>query len=111
MGLPDSGVKAGLDILAFVVSVDLGSHTNVSKSYGKVFMQNPTLLALCATQEWRGAGVLEAAHARRNICQYIAGEPTGDDNCKCGRPVRKGGVYCLDHHVICWIPKMVTRAA
>ncbi len=34
-------------------------------------------------------------------CQYIAGEPTGGDACKCGRPARAGSAYCEDHHDAC----------
>lgn len=31
------------------------------------------------------------------ICQWIEGEPTADDACKCGRRVRGGTVYCEQH--------------
>ena len=34
---------------------------------------------------------------RPRICQWIDGEPTGDDSCKCGRPVQPGRPYCPEH--------------
>ena len=34
---------------------------------------------------------------RFEICQWIEGEPRGDDSCKCGRPVRPGAPYCSTH--------------
>ena len=33
-------------------------------------------------------------------CQYIAGEPNGDDDCKCGTPIRPGSVYCTGQEPI-----------
>jgi len=30
-------------------------------------------------------------------CQWIAGTPTGDDDCKCGAPLY-GGSYCAEHY-------------
>lgn len=30
-------------------------------------------------------------------CQHIAGDPTGDDSCKCGAPVKPGSSYCREH--------------
>lgn len=34
-------------------------------------------------------------------CQYIAGEPTGGDACKCGQTIRTGSAYCEEHHDAC----------
>jgi hypothetical protein len=34
---------------------------------------------------------------RFESCQWIDGDPTADDSCKCGRQVRDGSVYCDDH--------------
>ena len=31
-------------------------------------------------------------------CQWISGEPTGDDSCKCGAPALIGLPYCAEHH-------------
>jgi hypothetical protein len=35
-------------------------------------------------------------------CQWIAGEPSADDGCKCGRPVRPASSYCAAHHRRAW---------
>jgi hypothetical protein len=37
-------------------------------------------------------------------CQFIAGEPTRDEGCKCGAPRKDGSPYCPDHHAICYHP-------
>lgn len=39
-------------------------------------------------------------------CQYIAGEPSGTDDCKCGRPTVTDSVrpYCATHLAICYPP-------
>ena len=37
-----------------------------------------------------------------HTCQYIAGQPTPDDSCKCDRPVLPGSSYCPEHHARCW---------
>lgn len=39
------------------------------------------------------------------ICQFIAGDPTNSDDCKCGHPAKLGSSYCARHHAICWITK------
>ena len=36
---------------------------------------------------------------RFESCQWIVGEPTGEDACKCGRPISRGGPYCERHEV------------
>lgn len=38
-------------------------------------------------------------------CQWIAGEPTIDDSCKCGAPTLKGAPYCADHWARAWRPR------
>lgn len=38
-----------------------------------------------------------------NSCQWIDGEPAGDDSCKCNAPVRAGSVYCLEHHDLAYL--------
>ncbi len=40
-------------------------------------------------------------HPATRGCQFIAGEPTGIDACKCGRPIRSGSAYCEEHHDAC----------
>ncbi len=35
-------------------------------------------------------------------CQYIAGRPSADDTCKCGRPSLPRSAYCAEHHARCW---------
>ncbi len=34
-------------------------------------------------------------------CQYIAGEASADDGCKCGRPIEPDSSYCARHAVVC----------
>ena len=34
---------------------------------------------------------------RFDTCQWIDGEPTSDESCKCGRAVRPGSAYCEGH--------------
>ncbi|NIA67925.1 hypothetical protein HBA54_04905 [Pelagibius litoralis] len=46
----------------------------------------------------------QSKHTRFKSCQYIAGEPSTDDSCKCGAPTDEGGIYCDQHHGLC-IPK------
>lgn len=45
-------------------------------------------------------------------CQFIAGEPTASDDCKCMAPVQPGSPYCPRHHSWCWsaAPKMKVAA-
>jgi hypothetical protein len=31
-------------------------------------------------------------------CQYIAGAPSADDSCKCGRHVKAGTSWCPNHY-------------
>lgn len=41
---------------------------------------------------------------RFRTCQFIAGQPTADDACKCGRPVERnpeGWPYCAEHYALC----------
>ena len=40
-------------------------------------------------------------HLPARDCQYIAGEPTGGDAGKCGRPIHAGSAYCEEHHDAC----------
>ena len=35
-------------------------------------------------------------------CQWIDGEPTADDRCKCSRRVKTGSSYCPAHHKRAW---------
>lgn len=35
-------------------------------------------------------------------CQYIAGEPTDNDLCKCGKLRQDRSAYCEEHHAICY---------
>ncbi len=35
-------------------------------------------------------------------CQWIAGEPSFDDACKCRRPTVEGFSYCADHNARAW---------
>ena len=45
-------------------------------------------------------------------CQFIAGEPSADDRCKCRSPAREGSSYCDFHHALCWMtaPKLKVAA-
>lgn len=40
--------------------------------------------------------------SRFHTCQFIEGDPTADDSCKCGEPCRVGSSYCPPHDAICW---------
>ena len=47
-------------------------------------------------------------------CQYIAGEPSADDSCKCLAPAVPGRPYCGPHAALCYIvyqPKPKAEAA
>lgn len=46
-------------------------------------------------EAFAGSGV------RFRRCQYIAGRPSADDTCKCGRPTDSRGVYCAAHQARC----------
>ena len=48
---------------------------------------------------------------RVHKCQYIEGEPSADDSCKCGKPAQVGWSECPDHHAICYYTPSVKRAA
>lgn len=53
---------------------------------------------------------------RPATCQYIEGEPTADDQCKCRRPVwRPGAAFCWQHHKLVyrreWNPRDDTPAS
>lgn len=37
-------------------------------------------------------------------CQYIEGEPTADDSCKCGKPSAPGFSWCADHKAVVYQP-------
>lgn len=39
----------------------------------------------------------------RHGCQWINGEPSGDNACKCGKPARSGSPYCPTHHNRCYL--------
>ena len=39
---------------------------------------------------------------RPKACQWIAGEPSADDACKCGEPVTPGRPYCDAHWARSW---------
>ena len=43
-----------------------------------------------------------AVLSNSSTCQFIAGDPSPDDSCKCGRPARLGSSYCPEHHARCW---------
>jgi hypothetical protein len=55
------------------------------------------------------------------LCQWIEGEPSEDDRCKCGAPAADGRSYCAAHEarayllveqaVGCAIPVAAPRAA
>mgnify|MGYP002624215135 FL=1 len=40
---------------------------------------------------------------RIKACQYIAGDPSHDDACKCGAPVQRGKPYCEAHQRRAWV--------
>ena len=35
-------------------------------------------------------------------CQFIAGKPSPDDTCKCGREVKPHSPYCPEHDARCY---------
>ena len=43
--------------------------------------------------------------ARVTRCQWIEGEPTGDDACKCGGRAVEGTAWCADHLARIWRPR------
>lgn len=48
--------------------------------------------------------------ARFRTCQFIEGEPSMDDACKCGAPAADG-VYCANHRERCSRPAKKAEAA
>ena len=40
--------------------------------------------------------------SREPRCQFIAGQPTVDDACKCGEPTLPGWPYCAEHRARCY---------
>jgi len=38
-------------------------------------------------------------------CQWISGDPTPFDECKCGAPTEKGGAWCAAHHAQVYVPR------
>ena len=53
--------------------------------------------ALCSGARARGLAAF--ASVRFRTCQWIEDEPSPDDACKCGRPVRGTGPWCAVHEV------------
>jgi hypothetical protein len=45
---------------------------------------------------WGGIRAIATGQASK-ACQWIAGEPTCDDSCKCLEPVANGKSYCNAH--------------
>ena len=39
---------------------------------------------------------------RPKTCQFIAGDPSADDKCKCGAKLKPGSSYCPEHDAMCW---------
>ena len=50
---------------------------------------------------WRKA---QLGKARFKVCQFIPGDPSADDACKCGEITRDGGPYCAHHRERCIMP-------
>jgi hypothetical protein len=48
--------------------------------------------------------------ARLRDCQWIEGEPTMDDACKCGAPT-VNGTYCAEHVALCTVPSSQAKPA
>ena len=44
-------------------------------------------------------------------CQFIEGEPTADDSCKCGAETLPGSAYCQAHFERCWLRVAPEEAA
>lgn len=59
-------------------------------SRGKGIRREPWLAPVSMSRGYDGAA------PRR--CQWIAGEPGGDDSCKCGASAIQGSAYCEPHH-------------
>ena len=41
-------------------------------------------------------------YVRFRFCQYIAGKPSPDDTCKCGRETKPRSPYCPEHDARCY---------
>lgn len=50
---------------------------------------------------WRKA---QLGKARFRTCQFIGGDPSANDACKCGNPTIDGGPYCAHHLERCTMP-------
>ena len=48
---------------------------------------------------------------RFHTCQWIEGQPSADDACKCGQPTQRGGPYCAAHHARRWRKRQRGEAA
>lgn len=61
----------------------------------------------------RGPGAIVPGFtgAPPRTCQYIKGEPSADDSCKCGKPAEPGRPYCAEHFAICYTPLPVKKQA
>ena len=51
------------------------------------------------------------AGARFRACQWIPGEPSADDACKCGAATGESRVYCSEHEKRVWRPERSEEAA
>ena len=43
---------------------------------------------------------------RPKACQFIEGEPSFDESCKCRKPLLPGSSYCPEHHARCWFGRV-----
>ncbi len=64
----------------------------------------------------RGPGAIRPGFdgAAPNRCQYIEGEPSADDACKCGKPAIEGKSWCPEHYsmvYVAYVPKAQREAA
>jgi GcrA cell cycle regulator len=63
------------------------------------------------TEIREATGLAMSGQWRPRTCQFIAGEPSADDACKCGEPVLEGSSYCAKHHAVSWRGSWQGRAA
>jgi biotin operon repressor len=66
-----------------------------SLAKGRIFVRPPKSVR-SAESKVKPAGPFKG-------CQYITGDPVGDDGCKCGEPVQQGSSFCPTHHAKCFI--------
>ena len=73
-------------------------HLHRKKRY--VIEENPERKSLNGTINFPPRLKRLSQGVRHRKCQYIKGEPSSNERCKCGRKTN-GGPYCKPHHKLC----------